>query len=64
MVTFARAYPRLAFWYRVLIGPFVQAFMGLMKLTWLVSKWMMVGAFKLYTWGFTAIRKKLATRVA
>lgn len=64
MVTFSRAYPRAAFWYGVLIKPFVVALLALFKLTWLVSKWMTVGAFKVYAWAFVALRKKFAPRVA
>lgn len=64
MVTFSRAYPRAAFWYGVLIKPFVVALLALFKLTWLVSKWMTIGAFAVYRLAFVALRKKFAPRVA
>lgn len=64
MVTFSRAYPRVAFWYRVLVGPFITMFVALLKLTWLVSKWMTLGAFAVYRLAFVALRKKFAPGVA
>lgn len=64
MATFSRAYAREAFWLRVLFMPFIQALIALFKLTWLVSKWMTIGAFAVYRLAFVALRKKFAPRVA
>lgn len=68
MATFSRAYPTTAFWGRLIFKPFIQLFVALFKLTWLVSKWMLLGAFALYSWMLreivTRLRKKSAPRVA
>jgi hypothetical protein len=60
MVTFSRAYPRVAFWSRILLKPFWQMLYQLLVLTYLVSKWMFLGALAVYRWALP----RMATWVA